>query len=829
MDDWRTRRSRHSRRHRIAHTIALALAMALASGCAQTGGSAPPAGGGRGRGVGVRAAGRLNGSGNDALDAFEAIRRGEAAEALDRFRGEAVAREGRGDLPGAADADLAVLILARRLGRYQEAIGAGQRALELLARVTPGDETRRRQLSIYGPLGAAYVEAGDRAQARRYFEEGLRLVGAVPNEGPRLLLTGVFSLHLARLARVSGDPALALRYGDEAVRALSAYVEQVPSKARFTRQQQNGRRLLTSSLVEVGEGGLDRGQLGEAEKAFGLARRLGSTVGSDPAVIGAIVGLGRVAMARRDYTGAADRFREADAIARRLNSVPQLIQIDAAMAAAAAAQGQHAEALAAYQRGLERVESVRSELQESALRSGFLDNKQGMYQGAVRSALTLGLTADAFAYAERGRARAFLDLLGNQVLSKGKTQALLDEEVRLRTRLAEARAFESGPESELDEAPAEDPAEPRERIEAAERAYRAFLERVRAESREQASLMTVEPVSLREVQGLLPAGTTLLEYLVTGPETLLWVIDRDEAHVVRVPLPRRDLVAQLQAFRAAIGERAPTDRVETMAHALGKRLLEPARVWITGDRLLIVPHDVLHYLPFAALRDGEGRWLVEDYAVATLPSASVLRFLAEKGTGPRAGVLAVGDPDVGSAPRLRYAEREARAVAARYPGATLLVREQATKAKTEAQVGQAGLIHFATHGELNEADPLGSALLLAPEGEANGRLEVREVLGLDLHARLVVLSACETGLGQLSRGDELVGLQRAFLYAGTPAVVTTLWKVDDRASYELMREFYRHLDAEGPALALRAAQRAVMREFPEPFAWAAFGLTGVPR
>src|SRR5262249_49410543 len=204
-----------------------------------------------------------------------------------------------------------------------------------------------------------------------------------------------------------------------------------------------------------------------------------------------------------------------------LNSVPQLIRIDGAMAEAAAAQGQHAEALSAYRRALDLVEGVRSELQESTLRSGFLENKQGMYQGAARSALALDRTADGFAFAERGRARAFLDLLGNQALSKGRTQVLLDEEVRLRTRLAEAPALEPGPEGDPDEAPAEESAEdvvePRERIEAAERAYRAFLERVRAESREQASLMTVEPVSLQEVQRLLPPGTTLLEYLVTGP------------------------------------------------------------------------------------------------------------------------------------------------------------------------------------------------------------------------------------------------------------------------------------------------------------------------
>jgi CHAT domain-containing protein len=162
-------------------------------------------------------------------------------------------------------------------------------------------------------------------------------------------------------------------------------------------------------------------------------------------------------------------------------------------------------------------------------------------------------------------------------------------------------------------------------------------------------------------------------------------------------------------------------------------------------------------------------------------------------------------------------------------GATVLVQADASEAQVKQVVEAVGLVHFATHAELSETDPLSSAVLLVPGAGEDGRLEVREVFGLDLHARLVVLSACETGLGKLSRGDELVGLQRAFLYAGTPAVVTTLWKVDDRASYELIRAFYDRLDAVGPVEALRQAQRDVLRTFPHPFAWAAFGVTGAPR
>jgi len=141
-------------------------------------------------------------------------------------------------------------------------------------------------------------------------------------------------------------------------------------------------------------------------------------------------------------------------------------------------------------------------------------------------------------------------------------------------------------------------------------------------------------------------------------------------------------------------------------------------------------------------------------------------------------------------------------------------------------LGSAGVFHLATHGELSEDDPMSFAMLVPGSGE-DGRLEVREVFGL--HARLVVLAACEAGLGKLTRGDELVGLHGAFLYAGTPAVLTTLWKVDDKATFELVRAFYTRLESGGPVDALRQARLETMRAFPHHYAWAAFGLTDSPR
>ncbi|MBI3029073.1 MAG: CHAT domain-containing protein, partial [Candidatus Rokubacteria bacterium] len=436
-----------------------------------------------------------------------------------------------------------------------------------------------------------------------------------------------------------------------------------------------------------------------------------------------------------------------------------------------------------------------------------------------------GKADEAFSLAERGRSRAFLDLLGTQtVLSKGKTRALVEEEIRLRTRLSEAKV------SAQDATDPDDRASAQKKAEAVEREYRAFLERVRKENLEQASLMTVEPVTLEEIQRLLGEDTTLVEYLVTERESVVWVVDRSRVEVVRLPVRRADLIAQVRAFREGIEGRAPLPDAQARAEALHERLFARVRPHIRSNRVLLVPHDVLHYLPFGALRSPSGRWLVEDFRLATLPSASVLKYLGGKSQGALDRAMAVGNPDLGPALNLRYAEREARAVGERFPGATVLLRQEATKTKVKVLSNDAGLLHFATHGELNEQDPLASALLLVPDGDGTGRLEVREIFGLDLNARLVVLSACETGLGKLSQGDELVGLQRAFLYAGTPAVVTTLWKVDDRASFVLMREFYDQLKGgRDPAEALRRAQSAAMREFPHPFFWAAFTFTGKPQ
>jgi CHAT domain-containing protein len=208
----------------------------------------------------------------------------------------------------------------------------------------------------------------------------------------------------------------------------------------------------------------------------------------------------------------------------------------------------------------------------------------------------------------------------------------------------------------------------------------------------------------------------------------------------------------------------------------------------------------------------DGRYLIEKYPIYYLSSASLLQFVQEKRKAGREKVLAFGNPDLGDPEKnLEYAELEAEEVKNVYPESTVYVKKEASEEKSKSLSPNYDVLHFATHAQLNEDDPLSSAVLLAKGGKEDGRLEVREIFGMDLKANLVVLSGCDTALGKLSTGDELIGLTRAFIYAGTPSVVASLWNVEDSSTAQLMASFYRNLKTMSKAEALRQAQLELIR------------------
>lgn len=307
----------------------------------------------------------------------------------------------------------------------------------------------------------------------------------------------------------------------------------------------------------------------------------------------------------------------------------------------------------------------------------------------------------------------------------------------------------------------------------------------------------------------------LLEYFTVSDAVMVFVgrADFREPELIRLPIalePLRQFAAE--HFGSADAVRRLGDTALRRWQELFGPLVEPAAQYAEpGDTLWLVPHDVLHRLPLHILTVA-GQPLLDRHPVCYSPSATVMKYCRAKRTGRRQTALVVGDPR-GDLP---HARAEALAVASLF-GSPPLLGGEAHKGRVAEELGDAAsgrdVIHFACHGRLDREDAWKSGLALAGDGpEAN--LTAEEVLALRFRADLVTLSACESGLNEHRPGDELLGLTRALIYAGTPSVVVSLWAVHDFSTRLLMERFYQELRRAGDAVptkaeALRVAQLAV--------------------
>jgi CHAT domain-containing protein len=190
-------------------------------------------------------------------------------------------------------------------------------------------------------------------------------------------------------------------------------------------------------------------------------------------------------------------------------------------------------------------------------------------------------------------------------------------------------------------------------------------------------------------------------------------------------------------------------------------------------------------------------------------------------------LLILGNPDLGDAALdLHFAESEARAVSTLSPDSRMMIRREASETNFRKASPSFERLHFATHGKFQAESPLESRLYLAKDGENDGMLTAGEIYTMSMDTDLVTLSACETGLGKVAGGDDVVGLTRGFLFAGSRSIVASLWSVDDQSTAELMRTFYENLTNMSKDKALSEAQIRIRKSFPHPYFWAAFQLTG---
>jgi CHAT domain-containing protein len=489
-----------------------------------------------------------------------------------------------------------------------------------------------------------------------------------------------------------------------------------------------------------------------------------------------------------------------------------------------------------YRQAIVDVECLQATVGAEDYKIAFLSDKLRVYEGLIVLSLDVGTpeaVKEAFATVEQAKSRALLDALAREPATHAGSKAEADLRVEVERLKGELNWYYNRlhqPQPDSDGQSAEVMARLVEAITRREREMRELLDRWHAPDLASAPRNPLWTVTVDQIQAALPDRAMLLEFYTAQDRIILFGLDGETMWVRRLPATRSEVTEALGQLRfqmnkfgyspdyrqrhASVLRRGADESLQRLYRAL----LAPVEEALTADVLIVVPHGVLHYVPFHALFDGE-RYLIDVRTVSYAPSATVLhRTLTRplEGNGRPPLMLGLADRAI---PR---AQAEVESIAALFSDADVRVGERATVGSLMENEQRPAFLHLSTHATFRADNPLFSSLKLA-----DGWVSVSDIYGMAGSAPLVTLSACETGRSQVAVGDELVGLCRGFFTAGARSLVVSLWAVDDNSAARLMRRFYGELRAGQPVnQALCAAQRVTKAEMGHPYYWAPFLLTG---
>ena len=522
------------------------------------------------------------------------------------------------------------------------------------------------------------------------------------------------------------------------------------------------------------------------------------------------------------------------------------------------------EAYTSYKEAIRGLETHIRAVASASTRRSVAEEHASVYASMVSLCKRLGKAEETFSYAERGKSRTLVEMLHTAQLEPSE---IVPEELRtafkqVRGKLDEfeylqqagqqesARNFKieydinHGSRFRLVEV---DERTPREEIyrqrDEVQQAYQTLLAQIREKDEVFAATEQVMPLALEEVKAVIPPNTVLVECFAGGDGTYLFVIDGtgklDYTSFVLKELTTTEIANTLslkhwitpyyaygenptpetfQAWQDALTT-TPTRLADTFWYAQDEQGTSLAALIEQSDaeRIVFIPHYGLHLLPFhliplrsssdAVSDNGNSMRLIDRYEIAYAPSATLLRFALQRERSELSSLFAVANPDRS----LTFTDGEVQGIALHFEQQQILLHDQASKAAVYEQAKDANLVHFSCHGNFRSGDPMESRLLLAGDKDDDKKdLTLRDIFAnLKLpNAAAVILSACETGMVELERGDEYIGLPSGFLYAGAPTVISSLWAVDDLSTSLLMNRLYENMISKkiGKAAALRDAQ-----------------------
>jgi CHAT domain-containing protein/Tfp pilus assembly protein PilF len=722
-------------------------------------------------------------------------------------------------------------------------------------------------------LGNVYLARGDLDAAADSLERAMEINQATAPDGPDV---ATILNNLGNIASLRGDLAKAQKYHERAL-ALSEKISPEALGTALTLDNL-GAIVLLQGNQDLAERLLDR--------AFRIRERLahGSLMEAQ-----SLKNLADAASRRGDLSRAKILYEQALANQEHLApGTTEEADTLRALAAVMRKSGQPKDALSYLLRALTALESQVGRLGGSDLtRASFRAQYVSYYREAIGLLLELKRPEEAFHILERSRARSLLAMLAERDLAFS-ADIPSSLETRRRTVARRYEAVQQALEESGDAADSPKVQAFLRELTDLRRQHEDIAAEIRRASPRLATLQYPEPLDLAGAQSALDSGALALFYSVSEEATYLFAV-RSTGPLMVATLPHGDarLRSEVGNFLSLLETAKPGPRIgearqaalKAQARSLYKDLLEPAEALIEhSERLLIVPDGPLQKLPWGALRVGVSgtQYLSESKPLSIAPSitafAELKRTRLSVGGIAAAQLAAFGDPlcrHLGAGPTGEISDAHVRAALSRgrvcdpLPASRLEVNDigglfpehvrlhlgnDATEEEAKATGRDVRYLHFATHGILDERFPLDSAIVLTPpekleEGKENGLLQAWEIFEqVRLDADLVVLSACESGLGKEMGGEGLIGLTRAFQYAGARSVMASLWKISDRTTAELMVRFYKHLKNGLPKdEALRAAQMELIHgpiqvknekgevkevDASAPYYWAAFQIYG---
>ncbi|ACC84955.1 Tetratricopeptide TPR_2 repeat protein (plasmid) [Nostoc punctiforme PCC 73102] len=758
------------------------------------------------------------------------IQIGQPKAALQFFQQALVIYQEIGDRNGEALSLNYIAIVERALGDYTQALNFYKQALNIFREL--GD--RLNEGTALNNIGKVYEGLGQYPQALEFYQQALvirRQVGDRSGEGFTLAELGYINTSLGQYPQALNFLQQSLdifrQIGNQKQEALTLNgigvyyrtIDQYPKALEYYQQafvifkKLGERRGEGTSLNNIGDFRRNQGEYPQAQELFQQALAIFKEVGDRQGKGVALSNIGRVYNYQGQFPQALKFFGEALAIFKEIGDKVGEARTLRYIGSTFYQSGKFVEAEKTLQDGIKLLESLRPRLSD-ANKISIFETQTVTYQLLQKVLIAQNKSNDALEISERSRARAFVQLLQSRL-----SPNLQSEEEIPRATIEKIKKIAKVQNATLVQ-------------------YSIIFDDFKIAGKQTTKeselfIWVIKPTGevgfqKTDLKPLWQKQNTSLKGLITTTRASLGIDDKSRSIIEAKVINPVDEKVQQKSLQT-----------------LHKLLIQPIADLLPTDpnqRVIFVPQDNLFLIPFPALQDEQGKYLIEKHTILTSPSIQVLELThQQRDKVKQASVseaLVVGNPTmpsfapkIGEKPQklatLPGAKREAEAIAP-ILNTKALTGNEATETAIKAKLSQARIIHLATHGLFDGFQGLQSAIALAPSSQDDGLLTAEEILSLKLNADLVVLSACNTGRGRIT-GDGVIGLSRSLFIAGTPSVIVSLWSVPDSPTTELMTEFYTNFNQNklDKAQALRQAMLKIKEQYPnKPLNWAAFTLIG---